>query len=121
AWAGWGWVDWPCVVGGGGAEDLRVQRRRHIARRIAKVQRHLVRRHVPEKLLGAGARLSLALSGIDQRGIGEAVDGNVVTASGFPPALAIGVVDRGRAAVSGPGGRLHIAARAPAARAPPRG
>src|SRR5207245_5732093 len=53
------------------------------------------------QLLGTGARLGLALAGIDQRGIGEPVDGNVVAAAGLAPALAIGVVDRRRAAVSG--------------------
>src|SRR5262249_59307122 len=51
----------------------------------------------------------------DQRGIGEAMNGTVVPAAGPPPALAIGVVDRGRAAVSGQERRLHIAARADAA------
>src|SRR5262245_57997869 len=109
------------LVDGGAAQDLCVHRRRHVARRIAKVQRHLVRRHVPEQLLGTGARLGLALAGIDQRGIGEPVDGNVVAAASLAPALAIGVVDRGRAAVSSQERRLHVAARADAAGAARRG
>jgi hypothetical protein len=83
------------------AQDLRMHRRRHVTWRIAKMQRHLVRRHVPEKLLGARARLGLALGSIEQRRIGEPVDRHLVAAAGVAPALAVGGVDRRRAAISG--------------------
>jgi len=80
------------------AQNLGVHRGRHIARRIAEMQRHFVGRHVPEELLGAGARLRFALAGIEQRRIGEAIDRHIGATPGLAPALAVGIVDRGRPA-----------------------
>src|ERR1700745_1034800 len=98
-----------------------MHRRRHVTWRIAKMPRHLVRPHVPEELLGARARLGLTLGGIEQRRVGEPVDRHLVAAANVAPALAVGGVDRRRAAISGEERRLHIAARADARGAARRG
>ena len=82
-------AEWKELINRRAAQDLRVYRGRHVARRVTEMQRHLVGRDVPEKLLCAGSRRFLAFAGIDQRSIGEPVDRNVCAAPRLAPAAAI--------------------------------